>query len=313
MRLLSSFIILLLVPSVGLALEMRLRNQAQVSGKQVLLHDLVEFVSADALVQSVGQLPLLVTPALGESKKLKRADIERLLQRKLGVSEIAWRGAKQVLIRREGVQVGAAQLDPLLNRFLVEQSARIPHVKLRFRSLVLPEPFEVPAGRLSFQLIPANPRVIGSRRLTLVTRVDDRVVSNLSLRVELEALAEVVVATGDLRRGTELGPAQLDLQSRDISGLRNPLFNAAELYGKRLKRSVRLGEPLQRLQVEFPPMIKRGELVSIQVRRGALTLTARGKSQQNGRAGEMIRVRNSQSRKEILARVVAPGQVVLEF
>jgi len=155
--------------------------------------------------------------------------------------------------------------------------------------------------------------VIGSRHLTLVTRVDDQVVSNQSIPVELDALAEVAVAAGNLQRGQELTTENVRVLQMDISRLKQPIFNPDQIYGKRLKRSVRLGQPLQRIQIDFPPMIKRGDRVEIQVQHGALTLSAAGEARQDGQEGETIRVLNSDSHREVLCQVTAPGQVSVEF
>ncbi len=80
-----------------------------------------------------------------------------------------------------------------------------------------------------------------------------------------------------------------------------------------MKRSIRLGDPLQRNQIEFPPVVKRGERVVIQAVGRGLTLTAAGEARQDGRSGESIRVMNSGSRKEVVCRVIAPGLVKVEF
>ena len=210
-------------------------------------------------------------------------------------------------------KISQPEMEQVLNDYLSDQSALLPRVELHLASLNLPPAFEVPQGRIEQQVIPANPRIIGSRHLTLVTRVDDRVVSNQSIPVAVEALAEVAVVSGNLPRGTELTPENVSLMKVDISRLKQPIFNPEEIYGKRLKRSVRLGQPLQLIQIDFPPMIKRGDRVEIQVQRGALVLSAAGEARQNGQEGETIRVLNSSSRREGLCQVVAPGQVSVEF
>lgn len=215
-------------------------------------------------------------------------------------------GAGTQLIDRQALQ-------QLFDDFLAENSAKLPGVELRFSHLDLPEPYEVPQGRIEQQLIPAKPGVIGSRRITLLTRVDDQVVANLSVRVELEALAEVVVANNNLKRGTLLAPEDVSLQQRDISSLRDPLFSIAEVTGQRLKRTLRLGQPLSQRQIDFPPLIKRGERVEIQAQHAGLLVTAVGESRQDGNRGDSIRVVNSNSRRELLCRVVAPGLVSVEF
>ncbi len=209
--------------------------------------------------------------------------------------------------------INQQEMEQILGDYLAEQSMLLPHIDLRFKSVTLPKPYQVPAGRISHQVIPAKPGAIGSRRMTLMTRVNGQIISNQSIRVELEALAEVAVSTSSLRRGEILDAGNLELRYQDVSRLKEPFFALENIIGKRLKRSVRLGEPLQTNQVEFPPLIKRGERVVIHAQSMGLTLSAAGEAKQDGRAGEAIRVMNSNSRKEVLCQVVAPGLVKVEF
>lgn len=210
-------------------------------------------------------------------------------------------------------QIGPEEIEQVLNDFLADQSERLPHIELRFKTLALPDPFMVPAGQVEYQVIPANPDVIGSRRVTLLTRVDGQVADNRTIRVELEALAEILIAADNLRRGAVISADNIRYLQQDISKLKEPLFDADEIYGKRLMRSLRLGQPLLRKQVEFPPLIKRGDRVVIQAQRGGLTLTAAGEAKQDGMAEETIRVTNLSSNKVVLCRVVDSGLVVVEF
>lgn len=201
----------------------------------------------------------------------------------------------------------------IFNEYLVEQSDLLPHVELRFKSISLPHAYRVAKGQVDYQIIPAKPGVIGSQRLTLLTRVNGQIVNNQSIRIKLEALADIAVSTSTLRRGAVLGAEDVELRYQDISHLKGPIFSAEEIIGKRLKRSVRLGEPLQKQQVEFPPVIKRGERVIIQVQKHGLMLTAAGEAKQDGLTGESIRVVNNGSRKEVICQVVASGLVKVEF
>ena len=222
-------------------------------------------------------------------------------------------GATQQSAAKTGQLIDQQEMKQILSDYLAEQSTLLPHVDLRFKSITLPKPYQLPAGRISHQVVPAKPGTIGSRRMTLMTRVNGRIISNQSVRVELEALAEVAVISGTLRRGAILDRDDVELRYQDITRLKAPIFSVEDVIGKRLKRSVRLGEPLQRNQIEFPPVIKRGERVVIQARSQGLMLTAAGEAKQDGRTGEAIRVMNSNSRKEVLCQVVAPGLVKVEF
>lgn len=200
-----------------------------------------------------------------------------------------------------------------LESYIEANRAVLPQARIGFRSLDLPAPFTLPAGELACEVIPADPRILPSRRFTLIFRVDGRVAANLSVRGELEAVAPVVVASGDLARGMVLGEKDLNMVERDLNGLRNPCFDARELIGKTMKRSVRLGDVIDRAAVDFPPTVRRGDVVTITAGGRGLTVSATGLARQDGNEGETITVRNSSSQKDILCRVVGPGAVHVEF
>lgn len=210
-------------------------------------------------------------------------------------------------------EVTRNDMEQVLTDYLQESSARLPHVDLQLESASYPRSFTIPKGQTEYQLIPSKPGIIGSSRITLMTRVDGQLVSNQSIRVQLEAMGKVAVAAEALRRGTILGADDIVLRYQDISRLEQPLFDIAEAVGKKLKRSVRLGDPIERHQVEFPALVKRGEQVMIRASGAGMVLTAAGEARQDGRIGETIQVRNSNSRKEILCQVIAPGLVKVEF
>jgi flagella basal body P-ring formation protein FlgA len=211
------------------------------------------------------------------------------------------------------VVIDHQEMRQILDDYLAEQSASLPQVELRLTGVQFPAPYKVPMGRIEHQLIPSRPGVLGSRRISIMTRVDDQIVSNQSIRIEIEAMAEIAVAKESLRRGTLLTENQIEMRYQDISRLSEPVFNSADAVGKIVKRSMRLGEPLQGQQMEYPPLVKRGERVVIEVQHAGMTLSAVGEARQDGREGESIKVVNIGSSREVISQVVAPGLVRVEL
>jgi flagella basal body P-ring formation protein FlgA len=211
------------------------------------------------------------------------------------------------------ILVKPAQLRQFLQNYLEQHRSQLPPARIRFKELRLPDPFAVPAGKLTCEITPADPLILPSRRFNLILRVDGRVVENLAVGATLEALAEVAVATGDLRRGAVIDERDIRIAELDLNQLRSPCFDVDELVGKRLKRSLRAGDAFERASVDFPPLIKRGEMVTITARKGGLTVTAKGLAQQHGQEGDLIRVRNTSSNKDILCKITGPESVVVEF
>jgi flagella basal body P-ring formation protein FlgA len=302
--------LLLLTASGGFALEIKLRPNALVGGAMVTLGELAEL---DAEAVGLADVRLLDSPEPGQEKSFAAAVVKQaLLQRAPEMGQALWSGAAAVTVRRDGQVIDRPAMERILEDYLQANRGVLPPARISFKNLQFPPTFVLPRGRLSTEVIPSEPQILGSRRFSMVFRINGETVRNLSLRGELEAIAPVVVAAADLNRNVVLTERDLNLVEMDLAGVRNPCFKLEEIVGKKLKRPLRQGTPLDVGSVEFPPTIKRGELVTIILRRGAIQLTAQGQALQDGLQGEAIRVRNSNSQRDILGKVVEPGVVRVE-
>lgn len=300
----------LLGASGASALEISLRSDALVEDSMVTLGALAEL---DQETAPFAGLQLMQSPDPGQERTLSAALIRQaVLQRAPELNQATWAGAQTVRVRRDGLVIDQPALEQLLSGYLRANRERLPKARIAFKNMQFPPSFVLPKGRLATEVIPADSRILGSRRFTVIFRVDGQVVRNLSLRGELEALASVVVAAADLDRGTILGNADLDLLEMDITSLRNPCLDPGVVLGQKLKRPLRQGTPLDPATVEMPPVISRGETVTILLNQGTLSLTARGQALENGLQDETIRVRNNDSQRDISGRVAEPGVVIVE-
>ncbi len=316
MKLLSlALLVLLLLVAPALALEIRLRERVEVAGDMVRLGEVGEIHGAEAgLQQALTALELLPAPEPGNRRQLAADEIaQAFAQRAAGLPEVRWSGAKTLTLKRAGESIGPAQVEALIGQYLQEKQGRLGKGKVRFRITQPPVPFTLPAGNLATEVIPGDPGLLKSRSMTLVFRLDGRLVKTLLVRGEMEAKTAVVVAAADLERGTLLGTKDLQLLERDLAGLRDPYVDPAELFGKKLKRPLRAGEVLEPVMVDTPPLVKRGDVVTMQLQGAGFTLSAQGVARQDGLAGETILVRNSTSRKDISCQVAAAGLVMVEF
>ena len=180
---------------------------------------------------------------------------------------------------------------------------------IRFIPASHPLPFTLPKGKLSCDVIPSNPGILSSSRFSLIFRVDDKVVKNMSIRGKIEARANIITTAIPVKKGTILAPRHLKETVMDISEIKDPGFSADEFLGKKIKRSLRAGSPVNVSMVESLPVIHRGEKVKIVIQSGAMLLTATGLAHSDGKKNDLIRVQNINSNKVIFARVAAPGIV----
>ncbi len=69
--------------------------------------------------------------------------------------------------------------------------------------------------------------------------------------------------------------------------------------------------PIRGDQLEIAPLVRRGDRVTITVRSKGLQIVTSGKAKQDGQLGEMIRVMNLESKKNVYAEVVNAGDVLI--
>lgn len=172
----------------------------------------------------------------------------------------------------------------------------------------------LPDSRFTFEVMPPNGSYLGDTALRVVFRVNGREVRKVRIFGHIDICREVVCMTHSMRRHEVIQEDDLCTARRNISRISNAaISDIREAVGKRLVSSVRAGEIIKRDMVELTPIIKKGDRVAIIADTEMLLIRARGEAMEGGAEGEMIRVRNSKSKKEVYARVIDASTVQLEL
>jgi flagella basal body P-ring formation protein FlgA len=292
------------------ALEITFTGDASVDDSIVKLGDVAHFdedtdMSRALATQTVGQ-----APPPGEKISFRSLNIKHYLVSNQAIpQDTRWTGSPTVTVHRRGVKIGADEIQSFIADFLRANKQNLPDAKINFMPDSLPLPFILPKGALSHEVIPSNPAILSSSRFSIIFRVDNKVVKNMSVKGKVEALAEVVVAAKPLKKGHVVDAQMLSTAILDISKMTAPGQDPEDIIGKKLKRSLRAGSPVLASMVESLPVVRRGERVKIVISSGHLYLTATGLAHSDGQLDQMIRVQNINSNKIIYCRVTAPGLV----
>jgi flagella basal body P-ring formation protein FlgA len=313
--LVALLLLLTTLTATAFGLEIRLKDAAEVRGASVTLGEISQITPASEQARLLAAVTLFPAPEPGMEARWRGQDIKNRISHQQGTSPdaIAWTGADSVRIRRAAVHIGPEQIREILTGYISRNKNYLPPAELRFKEIHLTQPFDLPTGELDTEVVPADPLILPSRRFTIIFRVDSRVEKNIAIQAELEAIAPVAVAAANLRRGAIIQKSDITLARLDIIDLRNPCLDPNEIIGMKTKRSVRQGYPFDQLMLELPPIIHRGELVTIFIRKGPLLVTARGTARHDAVQGEMVTVLNNSSQKEILCRADGPGLVQVEL
>ncbi|MGW8195622.1 MAG: flagellar basal body P-ring formation chaperone FlgA [Desulforhopalus sp.] len=309
-RILLILFSLLVQGHVALALEITFNKSCAIDGSVITLGDIAGFDENSDVARTLAALPLGQAPPPGKDLVLRSITVQQfLLVRQPDLRTASWKGSPAVTVHRRGVTIGPERVQSIIDNFIADNLNNLPEADISFVPDEPPLPFTLPTGSLTLQVVPSSPGIIGSSRFSIIFKVDDEVVKNLSVRGETRALAEVVVGAKPLRRGQLLTPNDLTTAIVDISEEKSSDLELDDFIGKELTRSLRAGKPVLDSMVEAPPVVHRGERVKIVLRSGTMLLTATGLAQNDGSKDEMIRVQNTRSNKIVYCRVAAPGLV----
>jgi len=213
-----------------------------------------------------------------------------------------------------GNVVSEAELRRVISDFLIQKGEHL-NAEVKVKKIGISAELKLPAGKVSYEVIaPERWEGWGNASLALIVRVDDRVLRNLTVNVEVEALAEMVVATRTLERGEVVGESDVALARRDLAHVRGRFCGKLEeVLGMRVKSAVRGNSPLRGDYLERLPIVKSGQLVTIVVENEAVRITAAGRAKGAGALGDTITVQNLSSQKDLAARVVDATTVRVDF
>lgn len=183
------------------------------------------------------------------------------------------------------------------------------------RQLSAPQGIKVSKGVRNLELLaPAGWQGWEPVSIALVVRVNGVVEKNLSLRLLVDARTEMVTATRQLLAGTVLTAEDLQLQKQDLASAGGaPVKNISDASGKKLRTTLRAGAPVRSNQLVNVPVVVSGQLVTIVAENAGVRITVSGRAKSAGGTGDLIRVQNMVSNKEIPARIVDASTVRVGF
>lgn len=116
--------------------------------------------------------------------------------------------------------------------------------------------------------------------------------------VTVEIEAPILVLRRALARRSPVEPADVELQTRRLSGMQSAFISdLGNLSGRRLKRALPAGAPLTADVLVPDVLVRRGQQVTLLAASGPFEIRAQGLALSEGAANERVRVRNAASLK----------------
>ena len=156
----------------------------------------------------------------------------------------------------------------------------------------------------------ANPsyQFLGQGSFRGDVRVDGELSKTVYAKATVQPYAEVLVANQGVARGEVLNASNVHLEKRDLSAIKGGVFfGTDELDGAIAKSSIYPGQIVSAAKVMAPKVVKRNQIVRVQTQLGSLVIQSQAQAMSDGAAGDILRLRNLQSKEEFTGIVGKDG------
>jgi flagella basal body P-ring formation protein FlgA len=212
----------------------------------------------------------------------------------------------------------AADAEPLFRAAIREYiDANMPwppgSVRIDFLSK---EPDSIPQNKdLILRVEPAgNQDFIGDMVFLVKSFKGGNLLRTESVRTRIEVQRDLVTAARGLPAGTVLTESDIRTVRRWVRRIHpQSLPSTAEASGKRLTMQVASGAEILATMLKETPLVRKGKMVKMVFDNGPMQIVAVGLSEEDGVAGNVIRVKNITSNKIIYARVLSDSVVGIGF
>ncbi len=255
------------------------------------------------------------SPLPGKSRHIDQEYINvRLRQNKVDLSRVSVRCPERIKVSRDYLKIRKAEIRKVVVDYIND---RIPwdRESVRIKRVNVPSDVVLPKGDLVYEVVPLKHwNFVGRTSIPVIFRVNQKFQKKIWVTVEVEVFTEVVVSSRPLERFRIVSREDVSLVRRNLANLSKNVINRLEdVIGKRTKRSIDTNMVMTAHMLDLPPVVKRGDLVTILFETPVLKVTARGEVRKKGLKGDTVKVLNIMSRKEVYGTVLDPNTVKVEF
>ena len=296
--------------------SVRVFKRSVVKSDEILLGKIAE-IKGDkrALIRKLSDIVIGKAPLPGKSRQIDEDYLKiRLKQNGIDLSQINLLFPSKIEISRAFIEISKTKIIKVISEFLLRV---VPWDKerVRIKKICVKENVVLPEGNVSYSVVPPKSTdFLGTVPLSVHFMVNGHLQKTIWVLANIEVLAEMVVTKRPLRRYQLITEDTIQVKKMYLTKTKpNIVTSREDILGKRTKRAINANVVLRKDDIELPPLVRRGQLVTIIAESDGIKITTLGEVRKSGCLDERIRVMNLDSKKGIYARVLDSNTVKVEF
>jgi flagella basal body P-ring formation protein FlgA len=267
------------------------------------------------VIHKLGNIVLGRAPLPGNSRKIDGNTImARLRQNGIDLASLDLNIPPSITVSRSFIEVSPEKLKDLVADYITKNI--IPgNPNANIKDIQVNESLRLPSNGITYEVsAPRNREMMGQVPFAVKFKVNGKLFKRVWATATLEVLAEVVITKKPLGRHKPITEDDLMVLKMDLAKVPSDVITDPEVVlGKRTRRAIGSQTVLRANLVEFPPLVRRGDMVMIVAETQGLKISALGQVKKKGALGDRIPVINFESKKVLYARVVDANTVKVDF
>jgi flagella basal body P-ring formation protein FlgA len=276
----------------------------------VFFKDIADIQANGFLKEALEKLEVCSSPEPGKIKSFDKIKLRSVIQGQRYLPDnIMIISPKRIYVKRLSQAVSNQEIRQFIDQFL-SRVFKNKEYQLTAFSVRGVEPY--PQGEIRFRSDPNN-KVDKKGRLSffLDVIIDGKKVDRVSVSGRVAVYANVLHTRRSYAKGDTISKENVYRKKENIFTLRDNFIQAfKEIDGKILKSSIRKGDYLRPCIFSDPPLIQKGDIITLIAKKENLLIVTSAISKEDGVKNELIKVENLNSGK--LVRGIVKGKSKVE-
>lgn len=292
------------------------KEMAEVDSPRIRLGQIVEIDAATSeMAHRLARIEIGRAPLAGQTRGISRDYILlRLRQSGIDPGTLDLRLPAKIPVRRSAVKITREEMEMMVRDHLMA-TASSDEAEVNITAVRIKDDVLLPKGKIQHEVQRQHQSAPSRMQpMAIVFKVDGRFVRKVSALVSLEIMQNVVVSRKPIPRFKVITAQDVMMRQVNVASMADTVIRSMEnVVGKRARRAIGMHDAMHTNMVEWPPVVQKGDRVTIIAESGNLRITALGEVRSTGKVGEQVRVVNLDSKKNITAQVVDNRTVRVVF
>ncbi len=299
-------------------IEISLLDRVTLNEKTLTFSDLATVTGDDIdMVNKINNIKLGSTPWPNSTRKISVDFMKmRLKFSNVKISDVVFKNAKSVKVSVESTKITGIEIAQKAKDYLISTLSEADK-ETTIELLRFPIDQWIPRKRseIDFDIsLVDSSKDRGNIDLIVSATSNSVSLFRVPVNFKVRVFEYVAISKKRIGRHHNLSRADIFMDKRETTKIRGIAFSSMEnLIGNMTTRVVQPNTILTEGIVEIPPTVRQGSLIKLFIEARGFKIVTKGLAQQTGYTGEVIKVKNLDSKKMIYGKIIDSEKVQIIF